>query len=239
MSDAIYKKSFSLFLKNTDEKTVIKKFIKQNIPLNKGYIFLDIGGGSGFLAKEISKKVKRTVLIEPNKFFCEKLSNDKKIKVINKKWEDVELKEKFDFILAAYVVTYFPKKEINSLIKKMYNLLSPGGCILILSVDSKKGSWRKIHTYFYKLIGIVHESSDSLLNSVLKKYNFSSKSFITHIYAKDNEEMLKILTFDFHKYPEYFIKYYKKLIAFLKKNTYEDNKVTLEMAHNAYIIYKK
>lgn len=107
------------------------------------------------------------------------------------------------------------------------------------SVDSKKGSWRKIHTYFYKLIGIVHESSDSLLNSVLKKYNFSSKSFITHIYAKDNEEMLKILTFDFHKYPEYFIKYYKKLIAFLKKNTYEDNKVTLEMAHNAYIIYKK
>jgi len=70
MSDAIYEKSFSLFLKNTDEKIVIKKFIEQSIPLNKGVNFLDIGGGSGFLAKEISKKVKRTVLIEPNKFFC-------------------------------------------------------------------------------------------------------------------------------------------------------------------------
>ena len=79
MIDAVYKQSFSLFLKNTDEKTVIKKFIEQNIPLNKEVNFLDIGGGDGSLAKEISKKVKRTVLIEPNKFFCEKLFNNKKL----------------------------------------------------------------------------------------------------------------------------------------------------------------
>ena len=73
----------------------------------------------------------------------------------------------------------------------------------------------------------------------MKKYNFSSKSFITHIYAKDSEEMLKILTFDFHKYPEYFKKYYKKLTVFLEKSVDKNNNVTLEMAHNAYIIYKK
>lgn len=239
MSDAIYKKSFSLFLKNTDEKIVIKEFIEKNIPLDKDANFLDIGGGSGFLAREISKKVKRTVLIEPNKFFCEKLLNNNKIEIINEKWEDVELKEGFDFILAAYVVTYFPKKEINSLIKKMYNLLSPGGCILILSVDSRKGSWRKIHTYFYSLIGIKHKSSDILLHNIVKKYNFSFKSFITHIYAKDPSEMLKILTFDFYKYPDYFAKYYKELKNFLENSIHKDNKVTLKMVHNAYIIYKK
>ncbi len=48
MNDSIYKKSFELFLRRTDEKSVIEKFIINNIKLNKKTKFLDIGAGDGF-----------------------------------------------------------------------------------------------------------------------------------------------------------------------------------------------
>jgi len=239
MNNNVYKKSFDLFLKSTDEKTIIEKFIKKNILLSKSTKILDIGGGDGSLVKKISDDVKKTVLIEPNKYFYENFSGNKKIDVINKKWEDVNLREKFDFILAAYVVTYFSKEELENLIEKMYKLLSKNGSILILSVDSNLGSWRKIHTYFYGLIGVKHRSSDTLLKKIINKYNFCSESFKTYVRAKNSNEMLKVLMFDFCKYSDYFLKHRKKLEMFLNKNIDKNNEIVLEIVHNAYIINKK
>ena len=69
MNDTIYKKSFGLFLKRTDEKSVIEKFIRDNIPIHEESDFLDIGGGDGSLALVISKQVKTTLVVEPNQSF--------------------------------------------------------------------------------------------------------------------------------------------------------------------------
>ncbi|MEK7527286.1 MAG: class I SAM-dependent methyltransferase [Patescibacteria group bacterium] len=239
MNDTIYKKSFGLFLKRTDEKSVIEKFIRDNIPIHEESDFLDIGGGDGSLALVISKQVKTTLVVEPNQSFFKQLLKHKKIKVVNEKWENARLNNTFDFILAAYVVTYFPQIKRRRLIKKMYDLLRPGGHILILSVDAKSGSWRKIHTYFYKLIGYDHKSSDDILKQIARESKAISKSFKTHIVAKDASEMLDILGFDFYKYPEDFLKFSGHLIKFLKKYSDKDGKVVLEIVHNAHIITKK
>lgn len=239
MNDARYKKSFDLFLKRTDEKFVIREFIYKNIPIHKNMDFLDIGGGDGELAFPISEKVRTTFIIEPNYSFYKKLIKHKKIRVLNEKWEDVCLNMNFDLILALYVVTYFSQKERKKLIKKMYELLRPGGCILILSVDSKKGSWRKIHTYFYKLMNYHRNSSDDNLKKIVREYGAISKSFKTHVIAKDTDEMLNILGFDFYKYPESFLKFSRNLIKFLKKHSNDKGKIILEIVHNAHIIIKK
>lgn len=239
MNDSIYKKSFKLFLRRTDEKSVIEKFIINNIKLNKKTNFLDIGAGDGSLASIISKKVKSTLVIEPNQSFYKLLLKQKKIRVLNKTWEEVHLNESFDFILAAYVVTYFPRTKRKQLIKKMYNMLNPGGNVLILSVDAKKGSWRKIHTYFYKLINHVHYSSDNELRQIMREYGVFSKSFKTRVTAKNSDEMLEILGFDFYKYPAGFSKFSNRLRKFMKKYSDVNGRVALEMVHNAYIITKK
>lgn len=239
MNDALYKKSFGLFLKRTDEKSVIKNFIYENIPFGKNMDFLDIGAGDGSLASLFSKKVRTAFVIEPNKNFYKQLLKHKKIRVLNKRWEDARLNGAFDFILAAYVVTYFPKPERKQLIKKMYDLLRPGGRILILSVDAKRGSWRKIHTYFYKLMRYVHNSSDDVLKKIAREYKAISKSFKTHVIANDVDEMLEILSFDFSKYPKDFSKFSGHLKKFLKKYSDRNGMMTLEMVHNAYIITKK
>lgn len=239
MNDSIYKKSFKLFLRRTDEKSVIERFIINNIKLNKKMNFLDIGTGDGFLTSIISKKVKSTLAIEPNQSFYKLLLKQKKIRVLNKTWEEVHLNELFDLILAAYVVTYFPKTQRKQLIKKMYSMLNPGGNILILSVDAKKGSWRKIHTYFYKLINHVHYSSDNELKQIMRKYEAILKSFKTHVIAKNSDEMLEILGFDFYKYHTDFLKFSPHLKKFMKKYSDANGVVTLGMVHNSYIITKK
>jgi len=232
-----YKISFELFLKKTNEKAIVEKFIKEHVSLHKEMNFLDIGGGDGSLAGSISKEVGSTLVIEPNEEFCN-LLKQKKVNVINLKWESVELNYTYDFILAAYVVTYFPKNMRSELIKKIYNHLRRGGTALILSVDSKKGSWRRIHTYFYTLIGHDHFSSDSDLKKITKFYKPHIKTFKTSVIAQDADEMLEILSFDFHKYPKEFLRYSDNLKLFLKKYTNKKGKVRLEMVHNAYIINK-
>jgi len=239
MKDSTYKNSFALFLKRTDEKVVIRNFITDNIDINNKMAFLDIGAGDGSLSSMISKKVKSTVAVEPNKDFCESLSKKKNIKVLNETWEDVHLEGLFDFILVSHVVTYFPKTKRKKLIKKMYNVLNSGGKILILSIDAKKGSWRKIHDYFFKLMNRFHCPSDFELKQIMREYGAVSRSFKTRVIAKDQDEMLKILGFDFYDYTEYFEKYSTDLKKFLKKHTGEGGKVTLETVHNAYIVTKK
>jgi len=239
MKDNVYKKSFDLFLKNTDEKKIILNFIKKNIKLNKKTNFLDIGGGNGSLAYSISKKVNKTVVIEPNIYFYNKIKKDKNLNVTCDKWENVELKNKFNFILAAYVITYFKKTKIKKLIKKMYDYLEPGGKIIILSVDSKKGSWREIHSFFYKLIGLNHDSSDNELRKIISEYNVKPKIFKTYVIAKDSEEMLKILKFDFNKYKKYFSKFNNQLKNKLNDYCINKKNIVLEVFHNSYIITKK
>jgi len=239
MNDSIYKKSFELFLRRTDEKFVIEKFIINNIKLNKKTKFLDIGAGDGSLASIISKKVKSTLVVEPNQSFYKQLIKHKKIRVLNRIWEEVYLNESFDFILVAYVVTYFPKTQRERLIKKMYSMLNPDGNILILSIDAQKGSWRKIHTYFYKLINHKHHSSDNELKQIIRKYRAVLKSFKTHVIAKNPDEMLEILRFDFYKYNSDFLEFSPHLKKFMKKYSDANGVVTLEMVHNTYIITKK
>jgi len=238
MNDALYKKSFELFLKRTNEKSVIENFIHEHIPLDANMDILDIGAGEGFLATTISRKVKSTLVIEPNKKFCEKLLQKKRIKVLNEKWEAVVLKDDFDFILVAYVITYFPEAEREQLIKKMYDRLRPGGNILILSVDAKNGSWREIHTYFYRLMNSDHRSSDDTLKKIGEMYKSTSYSFTTQVIANNTDEMLEILGFDFYKYPNYFSKFSNHLKKFMKEYSDKNGRVTLEMVHNAYIITK-
>ena len=239
MTDSTYKKSFGLFLRRTNEKSIIEKFIMENIKFNKKTSFLDIGAGDGFLTSRISKKVKSTLVIEPNQSFHKLLPKQKGIRILNKTWEETNLNESFDFILVAYVITYFPKTKRKQLIKKIYNMLNRGGSILILSIDAKKGSWRKIHTYFYKLIKHDHCSSDDELKQIIQEYRVVSKSFKTQVISKDSDEMLKILGFDFYKYPADFFKFSSHLKKFMQKYSDTSGSVILEMVHNAYIITKK
>jgi hypothetical protein len=50
--------------------------------------------------------------------------------------------------------------------------------------------------------------------------------------------MLKILNFDFGRYPKEYEKFFEKLQQFLYKYTDNKGQVILDIVHNAYIINK-
>lgn len=233
----IYKNSFSLFLKSTNEKKVILEFVKKNISLGKVKDVLDIGGGNGALALPLALLKKNVTVVEPNKQLAGKL-NSRRIKYVNKTWENYKSSKKFDLVVAAYVVTYFKKKDLPKLIDKMYELVLPGGCLIIFTIDPKRGSWRGIHTYFYQLLGIEHKSSTYLLKSYLSKYkHVCSRSIKTLVKTKNISEMLKILAFDFYQYEPNFTKYKIELEKYLKKHLVGKS-VILKMVHEVFIIKK-
>lgn len=233
----IYKESFRLFLKKTNEKKVVLSYIKKEVPLNKEINFLDVGGGDGSFAIPLSKKVKSTLVVEPNIHFTSKLSS-LGINCFNGKWEDYIVNGVYDFILAAYVVTHFPKKKFRSLIQKMVNCLSDKGILVIFAIDEKAGTWRGIHTYFYDLINLKRKSSTLQLKEVAEEYNAKRVKIVTEVIADDYDEMLKILAFDFEKYGDKFHNNKEKIIDYLKKRK-RHGKIVLKMVHWMYIIRKK
>jgi len=236
MNEAIYKRSFELFLSHTNEKKVIEQILKKTINLNRVRSVLDIGGGNGLIADFFARHNLDILVIEPNKNFVSILRR-KGFRVIETKWENTEIKENFDLIIAAYVVTNFPSYQISKLLNKMLSCLNEGGYLVILAVDEQKGSWREIHTYFYDLIGLKKVSSTIELKKQMKTLNAEQKTFITKVYANNEEEMLQILSFDFYKYGEEFKRNKAKLKQYLNQFVLQ-GKIELEIIHYMFIYQK-
>jgi cyclopropane fatty-acyl-phospholipid synthase-like methyltransferase len=203
MCDEIYKQSFELFLSHTNEKEVVKKILERRIDLKSVNSFLDIGGGNGSFAHILGKQIKNVLIIEPNKKFNKDLRK-RGFRCICSKWEDVHLEEKFDLILAAYVVTYFPSNMTSSLINKMIRCLNKNGKLVLLAVDEKEGSWRETHSYFYDLINLKRKSTTAKLKKIMTLLDARQEKFTTKIYADNVNQMLEIITFDFYKYGDRF-----------------------------------
>ncbi|GEM_PF-1178633 len=234
--DADYKDSFELFLSHTDEKKVIKKMLQEKIDEMTVRSCLDIGGGNGCLSSIIDATHKITI-IEPNKNFVDTLRGNG-FRCICAKWENVELEERFDLVLAAYVITHFPKKQLRGLIDKMKRHLNENGKAVILAVDEKEGSWRETHTYFYELIHLKRTSTTVLLKRLMKELGATTTRFTTKVSADNVEQMLQLLTFDFCKYGSQFETNKDKLKDYLRQFEKGDGHIELEMVHWMFILGK-
>lgn len=122
----------------SDEKKNIIKFLISRLQFLKGKnIFLDIGSGDGSITNAIGHFFKKIIIIEPNKtsynFLIKTIGQrNRKFRVIQKKWEEVNLKQKPDLILCSHALYYFPNEQIVELVKKMYGKLKNTGELVII-----------------------------------------------------------------------------------------------------------
>jgi cyclopropane fatty-acyl-phospholipid synthase-like methyltransferase len=114
-----------------EELERIKKFVNPN------YTILDIGAGYGRLTIPLAKTARKVVAIEPSKEgikimknLAEKL-NLQNIEFINKKWEEVNLDEKYDLVIC----TYLEQLLTPEFLIKMHNA-SKGYCYIELPAGS-------------------------------------------------------------------------------------------------------
>lgn len=103
---------------------------------------LDIGGGDGkrlnlLLGLLTEERIKtESTLVEPSKAFIDnlQLEKNKKVRVINKRWEETELKDKFDLIILIHSIFTF--KDLSYL-KKIKKVMKKDCLLLIVGNDEK------------------------------------------------------------------------------------------------------
>ena len=114
----------------------VKKIVLPLLEKNNNMKILDIGCGTGQLAKEISDEYPFVdylgIDVTKNMISLAKKSNDgKKVRFINKSVDDFICDERFDIIICTHAFPYFPNKE--KAMSKMYKLCKEGGKVIIVS----------------------------------------------------------------------------------------------------------
>lgn len=115
------------------------KFIGYALNLcEKWDIFLDIGAGEGRYSRALAKRFKRGYAVESTgneQFDC--LSKDRpNIKCINKYIQQVNFKEKIDFVFLADVFEHIPSEDVDSFVKKIDSIQQIGGVVYVLTPNA-------------------------------------------------------------------------------------------------------
>jgi tRNA (cmo5U34)-methyltransferase len=120
--------------------------IKRIIPLKKEMTALEFGAGTGVTSFILKDSLKEIVLMD-NSTEMVKIMNDKiktsgvkNLKALNFNLEESDFKEgKFDLIFNQMVLHHIA--DIENIITKFFNLLSPGGYLAIADLYTEDGSF--------------------------------------------------------------------------------------------------
>jgi ubiquinone/menaquinone biosynthesis C-methylase UbiE len=133
--DAVFLHQLDLFTSCSTEKgieLVVLGELIAKLPRRKA--FLDIGAGEGALTVPVSQMFESTTVVEPNPLMAARFHKRyPEFRVFGCRWESVDLsEERFDLVLCSHVLYYIPEGTWESVIRKMYSFLAPGGCLAIV-----------------------------------------------------------------------------------------------------------
>ena len=81
----------------------------------------------------------------------------------------------------------------------MIRVLAPNGELVLMTIDGLEGTWREIHTIFYRAIGLGRRVSSSLvIKKILKKIGAREEKIVIYLSARTKKEIIDALAFDFH-----------------------------------------
>lgn len=142
--------------KNQEETKInsfINDYIIQNVILRhtrEDISIFDVGFGIGFffrmLLEALRGKYKRILFegCEPScvnyDYFLEKkldLPTNVTINSFKNTFQDVETKEKFDFITAIYVFPHFLSEDLEDVVKKIHSMLKDNGKFILVLAEEK------------------------------------------------------------------------------------------------------
>ncbi|MDO9540060.1 MAG: class I SAM-dependent methyltransferase [Methanocalculus sp.] len=137
--DAIFTRQLELFVSSSTEKGIELLVIGDVIAgLPDRRRFLDVGAGGGDLTVPISQLFEETVVVEPNPLQARAFRRrHPEFTVVEEGWESVDQEKDlggnvFDLILCSHVLYYIPTGDWDTLVYRMYTLLSAGGCLAIV-----------------------------------------------------------------------------------------------------------
>ncbi|OGC81749.1 MAG: hypothetical protein A2V81_04535 [Candidatus Abawacabacteria bacterium RBG_16_42_10] len=202
----IYKNSFEAFLRNTNEKFVLRSEILRLIEERDIKSCLDIGSGNGDMALPISESVTRYVGVEKNPLFVTSL-RAKKLQVHESTWpaplpihgHSVD-SHFYDMVLLSHVVSY-EKDEWKDLLREAWWHVRPGGGVMTLvTYRGDETDWTNIMQElgqggYYSVD--THRKTFHEITSFLKGLGkVNDKKVVSHVTVLEHlDEMLQALEF--------------------------------------------
>lgn len=203
---------YKKFVSNTNEKNILVDKISSLLNGRKASSCLEIGLGiSPYFAQRLSSKFQRYVIIE-KRVINEKIP--KKATLINADFENYDINQKFDVIVASHVIYYFNDK--NNAVEKIFNLLKPNG-IAFFVVNGKTADYGPLKLAFSKMIGCKYEFTYDTLLKLLTGKNYKEYTVPSSILFSDHESLFTTLKLSFDTYPEEYESLKSNIIAYLKK----------------------
>jgi len=158
------------------------RFISKHIELDNLTSFLDIGSNRGNFLKYLKKKLSKNKIffgIENDKtIFEEELKNLEGIKVENKKIEETNLKEKFDFIHSSHTLEHVVSASAK--MSKMRELIKDDGYVY-LEVPNADCINIKDDIFEFFIDNHLYHFTQTSLESYIKTFGFE-------IFAKQIED---------------------------------------------------
>lgn len=227
---------FELFVKHTNEKKIILKKIIEIVKPKKTQTFLDCGCGTGEITIPLSKLVKKTVAVDIDDAILKKISEKGKIEFIQSKIEDLDLKEKFDFVVMSHIWRHIKFENRGNIIRKILSYLKKNGkLILVCSGESEC----KLIEIFGPRMGFKPLGGVKKLIEILNNLNLKFKNYKVHTktWAKSVNEMFKIKSyFVFDKRDRYF-ELEKEIKNYLRKFL-KNNKIVIRTSSHILVINK-
>jgi SAM-dependent methyltransferase len=152
----LYKRQFDLLSNGTTEYDYMVNYFRTTLfpTLPAMGHFLDIGCGRGNYARPLSEDFDQTTVVEVNSVYFDEVlgwgeDNGRNIGGYNDDWVNVKLDGELDFILMSHMLYYVDPPETRpAFIRKAYNLLKPGG-LLVITLNSSGCGIRHIYKTFF------------------------------------------------------------------------------------------
>lgn len=189
---AEYKEAIKVLTNTSKHIVLITEIIKHTIlpKLTGPRSLLDVGAGSGRMAKRLLNEFNEVSAIEVNPKLKFAYRNSK-IKLYNCDFMEMEFANRFDLIICSHVLYHLPKRQMLLFIKKLLALLSPRGYCLIAMMAPRGQN----HT-FHQLINVNYINSKAIM-AILNKCALNYELIQVHnsFHTKKANVMRKLLQF--------------------------------------------
>lgn len=192
--------------KTSNEKRVITRAIRENLPANRGN-FLDIGGSTGEVTKPISGQFRETVIVDPAPKINLAFQDYPNIELLNQPFDHstidqfVSDKRRFDYILMSHVLYYYDRSQWLDVLNRVFSdLLVKNGRIHIF-LQSKTSEGVQLYDQYAKRVdhpsyGFDLYSFTSELHGYQSKttsIGYGSYEFSSRTYSE--EELFQLVLF--------------------------------------------
>ncbi len=141
-----------VFYSRSDEKFTLRALLDEILGDRKFNKALDVGPGAGHISETLARRTRELTMVELSPRYQDILrSQFENARIITASIAEVPLKSEFELILFSHNLYYHPEDQWLSLCRRLFDLLVPGGELIII-MNSDQGDWWKIvGSYWEKL----------------------------------------------------------------------------------------